>query len=73
MLIIIHRDLVFKFLVYRLHCDEMLIKNGKIIAIPPKELRALSCLEANSKKIIKKDDIVAYVWQGEEVKDESVI
>lgn len=73
MLIMIHRDLVFQFLDYRLHCNEMLMKNGEIIAIPPKELRALSCLVANSKKIIKKDDIVAYVWQGGEVKDESVV
>lgn len=57
---------------YELHPNKMLKRNGKVLVIPPKELRILSCLVERSGEVVSKDELFQYAWGFTSVSDESL-
>lgn len=57
---------------YCLKFNEVLLKNGRVIPIPPKELHILSLLVANAGRLLSKEFLIKTVWNGGIVSDESL-
>lgn len=57
---------------YCLKFNEVLLKNGRVIPIPPKELHILSLLAANAGRLLSKEFLIKTVWNGGIVSDESL-
>lgn len=57
---------------YCLKFNEVLLKNGRVIPIPPKELHILSLLTANAGSLLSKEFLIKTIWNGGIVSDESL-
>lgn len=62
----------YKFNGYTLYPNEFLKKNGKVVSLPPKELKVLSCLVELAGKVVSKDALLQYAWGDASVSDESL-
>lgn len=57
---------------YCLKFNEVLLKNGRVLPIPPKELQILSLLAAHAGRVLSKEFLIKTVWNGGVVSDESL-
>lgn len=57
---------------YCLKFNEVLLKKGRVIPVPPKELHILSLLAANAGRLLSKEFLIKTVWNGGIVSDESL-
>lgn len=52
--------------------NEVLLKNGRVISVPPKELHILSLLVVHAGRLVSKEFLIKKVWNGGVVSDESL-